>query len=727
MKNRLRKGMSLLLTALMLFAILPAGALAAENKPALSLEQAIQKVKQNFAIPAEYTEFTSGFRSSDSAQVWTLNWTDKENMKGSMNAEVDATTGVVTSMHIYRQGRQMTEIPAVSIEQAQQIGLDLMKKLIPDRVANLQYVPNQQIIPLTSWEGGQYELHWQRMANQVPVGNEGVTIQVSSSSGAVNSYNLNWSDKAIPAKSEYISAEQATAAFAANDMLELQYFVTPEYVIRSAGEKVKPRLVYRLTHTSGGVIDAVSGKPLDNQNIYGINDAVGMGSAEKSMNAAAPADLSPQEQAEIEQTLNLISQEKAISIVKQWITLPANVQLQEANLYKDYQDPQKRIWNLSWRSDADVQTYSYVGAQVDAVSGELMNFYIDRRTSSEVKPTLDKAAAEKIARDFMSRIQPQKQNSVRLEKDLYQDMYAKEAGNPDQWQFMFTRLENNIPCPSHGIRITVDGRSKQVTSYNLTWPSLQFPDPAKVMNMDQAVQKYLQNQPLTLQYQLIYPQTTMRSEASGEYKLVYVPEPEVPARQSSIIDAVSGEPLSWDGTPVAEGLQPHAFTDIAGHFAEKEISMLGQAGIMTEYDTAFHPQEQIDLVTMLRAMIMAQNGYYSMNRMTDDEIIDQAVRSKWLKEKMDAKTVMTTGLLAQLMVRMLDVEFIAQMPNQALQAPYKDFSSLNADLKGYAALTWGLGIIKGDGVNFNASHQTTRGEAAAVLVRTLTTASQRNI
>lgn len=154
--------------------------------------------------------------------------------------------------------------------------------------------------------------------------------------------------------------------------------------------------------------------------------------------------------------------------------------------------------------------------------------------------------------------------------------------------------------------------------------------------------------------------------------------------------------------------------------------MLGQAGIMTEYGNTFRPQEQISLVTMLRVMIMAQNGYYNLNQMSDEEIIDQAVRNKWLKEKMQTDTVMTTGLLAQMMVRMLDIEYVAQMPSPALQAPYRDFKSLNEDLKGCAALCWGLGIIKGDGVNFNASHQTTRGEAAAVLVRTLNTAGQKN-
>ena len=725
MKKRLRKGMSLLMMVLLLLSLLPAGVMAAEKEAALSLEQAIQKVKQNFTIPAEYTEFTSSFRSRDNIQIWSLSWTDKENRLGSFNAEVDATAGLITSMHIYKQGRQTTEIPAVSIDQARQIGLELLKKLIPDRVAELQYVPNQQIISLSSWQGGQYELRWQRMANQIPVGNEGVTLQISTGDGTVNSYDLNWSDKIIPAKTEFISAEKAAEVFAANKMLELQYYIAPKYsILREGDEKAQPLLVYRLMHNSGGMIDAASGQPIENQSIYGINDVGGMGSMEKS--PAPQADLSPQEQAEVERTLNLISQEKAVSMVKQWVSLPANVKLEEANLYKDYQDPEKRTWNLNWRNDTEVNSSAYVSAQVDAVSGEIRNFYIDRGDLNDVKPMLDKAAAERIARDFLARIQPSKQNSVRLEKDVYQEIYVKESPYPAQWQFQFTRLENSIPCLNQGISIAVDGRSKQVSSYRLEWPTLTFSDPAQVMNMEKANQVYLQHQPLTMRYELTYPNLLTRNESSGEYKLVYIPRAEVQNQSSNMFDAVSGEPLSWDGTPVAEALQPQAFTDIAGHFAEKEISMLGQAGIMTEYGTTFHPHETINLVTMLRVMVMARNGYYEPVRGSDEEIIDQALRSQWLKEKMDPQTPMTTGLLAQLMVRMLDVDFIANMPSPALQAPFRDFNSMDANLQGYAALCWGLGIIKGDGVNFNAAHHTTRGEAAAVLVRTLTTANQKS-
>lgn len=725
MKKRLSRTISWLMMALMLCTMLPSVAMAAESVPAVSLEQAIQRVKQNFTIPAEYSEFSSGYNSWDNKQVWSLQWTDKENRDGSMNAEVDASTGVIISMNIYKNGRQTTEIPQVSLEQARKIGEDLLQRLIPDRVAILQYVPSQQVIPISSWEGGQYELRWQRVANQVPVGDEGVSIRISSNDGAINSYSLNWSDKTIPANTQFITAEEAATAFNSAEMLELQYLAAPEYSPLRSGEKKKqPRLVYRLNHSSTGIIDAVSGKPIENQGWNSVDEIGGMGSAKQM--AYDSSALTPQEQEEIDYSLNLISQEKAISIVRQWMTLPANLQLQAANLYKDYQDPQLRIWNLNWRNENTSKTFSYASAQVDAVNGEIKSFYVERGDLNEVKASLNKAAAEKIARDYLSKIQPQKYNSTRLQAEAYQDIYNQDADYPTQLYFNFIRLENEIPCPAHSIRITVDGRSKQVTGYSLNWPALEFPDPANVMAMEKANAVYLQNQPLTLQYKLIYPNLNERSEALGEYKLVYLPQNEVPFRQTSIIDANSGEPLNWDGTPVSEGLQPRTFTDIAGHFAEKEIAMLGQAGIMTEYGTTFRPQEQISLVTMTKAMLMAQNSYYDLSQKSDEEIIDEAVRNKWLKEKMKPDTVVTTELLAQMMVRLLDIEYVALMPSAALQAPFRDFKSLNDGIKGYAALCWGLGIIKGDGSNFNGAHQTTRGEAAAVLIRTLNTAGQKN-
>ncbi|HWQ75639.1 MAG TPA: YcdB/YcdC domain-containing protein [Syntrophomonas sp.] len=720
MKKRWQKTTSVLVMALMLLTMLPAVAMG-DDQPAVTLEQAIQKVKQNFTVPAEFTEFSSGFNSSDNGQSWSLNWTDKENRKGSFSATVDASTGTVTAMHIYRNDRPAAEIPKVSLEQAQKIGMDLLKQLIPDRIEDLQYVSNQQLVPLNRWDGGQYGLRWQRMANQVPVGNEGVTMQINSSDGSINSYDLNWSNKTIPEAKDYISADKANEVFAANKMLELQYLIIPQYSLLRTAEGQDSKLVYRLTHNSNGVIDAVSGQPMENQNRYGI-DIGGMGSA-RAENAKS-ADLSPQEQAEVDNIANLISQERAISIAQQWVTLPDGAQLQEANLYKDYQNPKTRIWNFSWRSAADTQDSYYYGAQVDAVTGELRSFYIDQSAYNDKKPVLDQAAAEKIARNFISKIQPEKSKSVRLADNYQVTPYLKDSSYPQQWYFNFVRLANNIPCTSQGISVSVDSRSKQVVSYDLDWPDMKFPDSSGTLGIDKANTAFLKNQPMTLHYELIYPEGSTGDYTQREYRLVYSPVAPQTSQQSTLIDAISGEPLNWDGTSVSSGLQPQTFTDIAGNFAEKEIAMLGQAGIMTEYGSTFHPQEQITLVTLVRAMLIAHNGYINTGA-SDEEIINIAVNNKWLAEKMQPNTVVTNALLAQITVRVLDIDFVAHMQESALQAPYKDFAAMGADLKGYAALTWGLGIIKGDGVNFNASHQVTRAEAAAVLIRTMNVAGQK--
>ncbi|APC09151.1 S-layer homology domain-containing protein [Neomoorella thermoacetica] len=51
--------------------------------------------------------------------------------------------------------------------------------------------------------------------------------------------------------------------------------------------------------------------------------------------------------------------------------------------------------------------------------------------------------------------------------------------------------------------------------------------------------------------------------------------------------------------------------------------------------------------------------------------------------------------------------------------PYTDAGSLSSDSLGYVALSWGPGILKGNGSTFAPGHQVTRAEAAAALVRTL--------
>lgn len=708
MVNTFKRAVSLLMILLLMLVSLSVSITAAETEPAITLDQAIQIVKKNFSIPAAYTEFTSRYRSSNDTQAWFLTWNAAEDEKGTFTAKVDAASGIILSMNNYQDESSQSYLPALSIDEAAALGEDLIEQLLPDRADALQLVANHQVIPLARWNGGNYELRWQRMAGNIPVKNEGINLQVNYSNGEIVSYNLNWSDNNLPSGQGVISQQDANRAFAANQMLELQYLLPDSHE-----EQIKPQLIYCLHHPSNGLIDAATGKPLEVTNRddyeYSKADTLKIGSADE-----AGISLTPQEAEEVLQNLNLISQEKAVAIAKQWIQIPGNLILNNVSLRKSYDNSDQRIWTLSWQpapSSAEDE-WTYVSARVNAVTGELINFYVNNDEQNDETPTLTQASAQEIADAFLAGIQPQKAKQLRMQPGYTGDKI------PDRWEFNYTRLIDGIPCPQNGINISVDSSSKQITSFNLSWTDTTFPAADHVLGLEKAYTSFLNEQPLTLYYAKI--NSTVKDATA--MKLVYGPLTSDYQFQSYLIDAISGKKLNWDGTPLKQNDTPCVFNDIAGHFAEEEISLLGQAGIMCEYGTSFHPEEEVRLITVVRAMVTARNG--NGTNLSDDEIIKTAVRNKWLREASSADSLVNRALLAQLMIRYLGIEYVAQMPVEALTAPYRDIDSLSPDIRGYAALGWGLGVLKKD-ADFNAAGTITRGEAAYSLVHTLKTAALR--
>ncbi|MEA1959900.1 MAG: hypothetical protein U9N81_01185 [Bacillota bacterium] len=718
MRKVSRRIISGILSILLMVSIVPTSVLGAPNTGEISLEQAIQEVKEHFTIPEEYTEFTSSFWERNNQQGWSLRWSAEERRDGSFNADVDTQTGIITSINSWKEERSGADIPAISREQATEIGMKLLTEIIPDRVCDLKIRPNEEVIPLHRWGGGRYTIHWQRVAGDIPVENDGVTMGIDYMTGEIVSYNQSWSDEKLPSAEGTISEKQACDAFINNEMLRLEYLLPNRRIKSEDGEKELPKLVYRLHHQSNGLIDAFTGEPLINENEmrYSNDKEAMMGGMGESQNA-----ISPQELKEIEQTLNLISQEQAVAVVKKWVSIPEEMKLSGSSLNPDYQYPEQRMWSLNWDTNSKSNSYGSFYARVNAVTGEILSFslYSPEKDNKGVK--LQRKDAEKIALNFLGRIQPDKKDQVELETMGIEKIYdvLKDEEIPSQWRFYFTRLVNGIPCHGNGISINVDSSSKKIVSYNLNWTDVAFPSADKVLGQEKANEIYLTEQPMTLHFTPWYGDKEIRARDAAELKLVYSPQAVPPQRQVQMIDAISGDKLGWDGKPVAEQQHPCVFGDIAGHFAEKEISLLGQAGILCEYKTAFHPQEEIKLVTLLRAMLGVENDYYRSERSSDDEVMKEAVRRHWIEEGQKPETIVTRDLLAQMMIRWLDIDFITRMSGEALQAPYQDYAGLAADMKGYAALTWGLGIIRGDGVHFNAAHPIARGEAAVVLIRTL--------
>lgn len=713
------------LVVLLLVTLFPGGVWAGD-KPAVSLEQAIRTVKDNFDIPGDFTSFTSSFNNYDGRSTWSLNWNATDGKGGGFNAQVDAATGEIINMNLWQpvdRPEPGLQVPAISQDEARQAAEKVLKKLAANHLADLQAVPaTDQVIPLNNYGPVTYGFRWQRLVNGIPFPENGVNIGVRGDDGRVVNYNLNWTVAPFPAATGAITPEKARQAFDQAGMLELQYYLPPQPGPLNAGQKPSPQLVYILNHPSNGLIDALKGEPLvmdDGRWFKG--GAGGMGEIAKlrdgaaSQGAAKP--LSPEEIKEIEKTAKMISQDAAIAAVKKWLTIPANLTLSSANLATDWQDPATRIWNLSWNaSKPDPGQINYMTARVDATTGELVGFDLSYPSSEDKPGQLDRQGAQQMAEDFLRRVQPERFREVKLDANSRYGpgpIPLKAGQNPPVQYFNYRRLVNGIPFPANGINVTVDTVAKRITHYNLNWGQFDFPAPDNLLPPGQATEAFLKNRPLTLTYTRIFG-----PNGPGEVRLVYQPvaAPGTPA--AVMVDARNAQPLDWQGNPLKQASRPYRFNDIAGNFAEKEINLLGQAGLFGEYGAAFHPDENITAVSLLRAMLMAKNGVQGNSDLKDEEVLKRARDQGWLKEDLQPGDSITRENLARLMIRLLNLDHVARIEG-IYQVPYTDAASLAPGSLGYVALAWGLGILKGNGTAFEPGHQVTRAEAAAALVRTL--------
>ena len=182
-----------------------------------------------------------------------------------------------------------------------------------------------------------------------------------------------------------------------------------------------------------------------------------------------------------------------------------------------------------------------------------------------------------------------------------------------------------MPFSNDGIRVTISGVTKKVAEYNLTWTEQKFPPVNKAMGSAKAYKVFSDLAPMTLCYTPI----TTNGETS-EMLLVYKPQTADKQSEFAMLDAISGEPLNSMGDPLNKKPAPRSFNDVAGHYAEKEIQTIGQAGLMNEYGNQFKPDATISNAVFLRTMLGAVDGIWSITDREDDKVISDCVTRGWL-------------------------------------------------------------------------------------------------
>ncbi len=402
-----------LLAAVFLLAALPLSTPAADQPP-VTLQKAIQIAKLNFKIPESYTEFTSRFSDYENSPAWSLSWRPKDGSGSSFSVDVNANTGEITGMNFYQPDDSTNfavRIPSYSVDEAAKISESFLQKIIPNRMKELRLVSPLKQSENTYHSLSDYVFYWQRTVNNIPVQGERAAVGVNKFNGTVVSYQLNCTTSQFPSSSGVITASQAEKAFKDTGMFELQYLVPPQYRPLNQEEAAEPVLVYRLTHKSGGMIDAKTGKPFivpSGQYLQGLDIYMGaVGRAEKqalAMDQAGSVELSPEEQEEIIKHANLLTQQEACQVVFQWVPAARDMSLRNAYLEAVYGQPQNRNWILSFTKKDENGKDHRVYARLDAASGEIQYFsYSYPRDSFAKEKAKSPEVLEKTARDFLKR------------------------------------------------------------------------------------------------------------------------------------------------------------------------------------------------------------------------------------------------------------------------------------------------------------------------------------
>lgn len=690
---------TLIVFALVLSLVVP---VFAQTNAAISQEQAIEKVKRFFDT-SKYDQFSINYHEGSQRKSWELNWsTSKEPFQG-LNATVDAEHGDILNLYIYGYpDKKPSKIPKVSEEEALKQARDFASKVQPREFGKTKLVkgPDSWAEPLRFRET--YYFYFMRMEKDIPVENNGFNISINAHTGNVESYDFTWSYESLPEADNIISQEEAEKIFEELKPLELGYRRFFDYKTK----KSEIKLVYTISDGGNSIIDATTGEILEDK-YYGIYAEDGYGMAAGDMRKEASSELSPHEQKEVEATKNCITKEQAIKAVKEYVKIPSDFTLSHSRLYESYDDSNQRIWNLSWELQDD-DNYGYISAKVNALNSELMGFHISDkdRYGKDFKQNYNRVDALKKAEDFLKNIQPKRYQNVKI-------VESKSDSKPEkirEFYFNFVRQVNGIPFFGNGFYITVNSETGQITDYTMNWHDFHFPDVEGTLSLENAMEKLLDNVGLELFYIQHY-------EAEGEkpkFYLVYKLNPR--NIKSPNFDAFSFKPLDYQGKPIEEKVKA-SFADIDGHWAQEEIQLLANLGVLSAEDDKFNPDSVITEGNFVKLLLTAHRG------IENDKIqdyIDTAIRIGWAKEgELEVNRPLNREKMAALLIRSLGLEKAAAIPHTFFKISTADEAAITEIYKGHVAIGLGLKLMNPSAGNFNPKQNVTKAQAAVALVRVL--------
>jgi len=718
----LKRKLAVVLTIFMLVSVLsPLHSFAAEDSK--GLEKAIKTAKSYFDVPEDY-KLVSSFGNYNGKKVWYLNWYSEDGTGSSIDARIDENG---TLLYYYRYKPEyyknsQSKFPAVSKDKAREAAENFIKKVNPSVFNKIKYQEDNQNTLLDR----SYYFYYVRSENNVPYSENYINITVHRDTGEVTDYYCYWTDGlTFPDVSKAISIEKAQEAY--RDKIGLKLIYQSAKVKNET--KVFPVYVPKYDNYSY-VIDAITGERINISPYYGIyydrgGNMIAEEAAKNAAGASAEITLSPEEEKEVKKMSDLISLEEAEKIARdsRVIGLDKNIKLEHYNLSREWYNDGEILWSLSFASYPEKNSeeeYKYASVTINAKTGEIIRFYMSTPYNANDKAKDDKDAAKAAVEKFLKEFKPDKFEQVELDQDSSQDItIMNDSEQPRSYWFHFSRKVNGILFPDNGFSITYDAVNQKVTDFSMAWYDVEFPSIENVAPVENVYDVLFEQVGMELQYKGDYDKTVEYireiENEKPEIKLVYM----LKSGKPLYFDAYTGNIVNYDGTPYKE-YKPVEYTDIKGHFAEKQIKALAEHGVYLEGEE-FKPAQQIKQKEFFALLTKTMDYYYGPVLSADssqediDNMYSYLIREKIITaDEKNPEGAVSREDAVKYIIKSLKYNEVAEIKG-IYNCPFADKDEINPDLVGYVTIAYGLKIVSGASGNFMPKGTLTRAEAAIMI------------
>ncbi|WP_053955473.1 S-layer homology domain-containing protein [Inediibacterium massiliense] len=671
--------------SLLFMSVQPMNAFAQED---VKLEKAIQKAKEVFDIPQEFTEFEYDVSSSNNGSEWNMQWYSKDQKEGRIKVSVDER-GNIISYYKNKRKEIKNQLPIYNKNQGKKIAEDFIKKVDENLFTQLIYEDNTR-----SGIQDTYYYDYIRKVNEIPFYEDCVSVGVNSYTGEIESFYKNWSNHISFPKSENIlSIEDAKKAFKKELGLELAYRYKYEQ------DQVKPYLVYATKYETDYAIDAITGKKIKIASPIMYKSAMDQSANLEAGTSKNEISLNPEELKAVKEAEKLMSKKDVEQIARdeELLGITKDMKLSFSNIYKDWPMKDSFIWKLSFENPKD-EKHQYVSVEIDAFSGKIKSFYIDNHEENK-KPAYDQEYAKKEVEEFLKNFIGDQYAQTTYKENIQDEMIMKNEKLP-YYDFSYVRKIHGVPFDDNGIHVRFNAITGKIQSFDIRWFDISFKAPNQLVSIDQLYNKLFEDIGFTLRYK----QIRVNSQQNNEIKLVYGIDDKKPA----VFDAHTGAILKYNGEPYEEK-KKILYKDVEGHKAQKEIEALKEYNIGFKEEN-FRPNDQMtqkDFLYLLAQALSPYGEYDDTNQMYEELMRQNIIK----EEEKRPNEFLTKEESVKFIIRALKYDDIGKIKG-IYKYPFTDEKSANPDLMGHISIAYGLGIVKGENGVFDPKGKISRGDGA---------------